>query len=188
MVEYVAGRQSSPLGSRDRGRARLNISFKSTPPVTQGLPTRLHPLLLATQAGCCEPLGDILDSSGNTRPHHQLRYSATRVGWSLSSAGAICVLPPPEFCQTTLCANQTMPGWQWLSELTFPSLMHQNVFGDFSFSSLCCRSGVISSPVRIPNKLKTNLCILTFRKDWVLELSFFFFFFCYLLLISLPFA
>lgn len=142
MVEYVAGRQSSPLGSRDRARARLNISFKSTPPVTQGLPTRLHPLLLATQAGCCEPLGDMLDSSGNTRRHHQLQYSATRVGWSLSSAGTrvgwslpsagtICALPPPEFCQTMLCANQTMPGWQWLSELTFPSLMHQNVFGDF---------------------------------------------------------
>lgn len=135
MVEYVAGRQSRPLGSRDGGRARLNISFKSTSPVTQGLLTRLHSLLLTTQAGCCEPLGDILDSNSNTRPHYQLQYSATWVGWSLSSVGTVCVLPPPEFYQTMLCANQTMPGWQWLSELTFtslpPSLMHQNVFVDF---------------------------------------------------------
>lgn len=134
MVEYVAGRQSRPLGSRDGGRARLNI-FKSTSPVTQGLLTRLHPLLLATQTGCHELPGDILDSNSNTRPYHQLQYLATRVSWSLSSAGTICVLPPPEFCQTMLCANQTMPGWQWLSGLTFTSLpsslMHQNVFVDF---------------------------------------------------------
>lgn len=134
MVEYVAGRQSRPLGSRDGGRARLNI-FKSTSPVTQGLLTRLHPLLLATQTGCHELPGDILDSNSNTRPYHQLQYSATRVSWSLSSAGTICVLPPPEFCQTMLCANPTMSGWQRLSELTFislpSSLMHQNIFVDF---------------------------------------------------------